>query len=211
MKVEERIGQENEALIGEKIKEFGITPRALDWKNEKDQQTRFRQIGTLFGNKEAFSVNDLGCGFGDFSEYLQKEFGTKAVYQGYDLVPFVVEIARQQHPHAYFQSITSAHEMSIADYTVASGIFNRTFAQVTEEEWWDYILFTIRHMFEKSRLGIAFNALTSYSDKERMREDLYYCDPCKLFDHCKRHLSRNVALLHDYDLYDFTLLVRKHP
>jgi hypothetical protein len=26
---------------------------------------------------------------------------------------------------------------------------------------------------------------------------------------CKRRFSRNVALLHDYDLYEFTVLVRK--
>ena len=42
-----------------------------------------------------------------------------------------------------------------------------------------------------------------------MRPDLYYADPCELFDRCKRRYSRNVALLHDYDLYEFTILVRK--
>jgi hypothetical protein len=42
-----------------------------------------------------------------------------------------------------------------------------------------------------------------------MRDDLYYADPCELFDHCKRQHSRNVALLHDYTLYEFTILVRR--
>ena len=42
-----------------------------------------------------------------------------------------------------------------------------------------------------------------------LRLDLYYADPCALFDYCKRSFSRNVALLHDYEIYDFTLLVRK--
>jgi hypothetical protein len=57
--------------------------------------------------------------------------------------------------------------------------------------------------------GFAFNCLTSYSDAERKRDYLYYADPCALFDLCKRRYSRNVALLHDYGLYEFTLLVRK--
>ena len=48
-----------------------------------------------------------------------------------------------------------------------------------------------------------------YSDPERMRAHLYYADPCRLFDHCKRRYSRHVALLHDYGLYEFTILVRK--
>jgi len=51
--------------------------------------------------------------------------------------------------------------------------------------------------------------LTKYPDAARMRSDLYYADPGFFFDYCKRNFSRNVALLHDYNLYDFTILVRK--
>jgi hypothetical protein len=50
--------------------------------------------------------------------------------------------------------------------------------------------------------------LTSYSDPEHMVDRLFYGDPCFYFDWCKRNLSRNVALLHDYGLYEFTILVR---
>ena len=32
--------------------------------------------------------------------------------------------------------------------------------------------------------------------------------PLGSFDHCKRKFSRNVALLHDYELYDWTMAVR---
>jgi hypothetical protein len=42
-----------------------------------------------------------------------------------------------------------------------------------------------------------------------MRADLYYADPAQVFDYCKRRFSPNVALLHDYGLYEFTILVRK--
>ncbi|MNE88029.1 hypothetical protein D3C80_1852890 [compost metagenome] len=60
-----------------------------------------------------------------------------------------------------------------------------------------------------SRKGFSFNCLTSYSDLEYMRDYLYYGDPCFYFDYCKRAFSGQVALLHDYGLYEFTLLVRK--
>jgi hypothetical protein len=33
-------------------------------------------------------------------------------------------------------------------------------------------------------------------------------DPLRLFDHCKRTFSPDVALLHDYPLWEFTILVR---
>ena len=44
-----------------------------------------------------------------------------------------------------------------------------------------------------------------------MRPDLYYPDPGAVFDRCMRRYSRHVALLHDYGLYEFTILVRKLP
>ena len=57
--------------------------------------------------------------------------------------------------------------------------------------------------------GFAFNVLTKYSDKEYMQNNLYYADPLFLFDYCKRNFSQNVALLHDYELYEFTLIIKK--
>ena len=67
----------------------------------------------------------------------------------------------------------------------------------------------MRQLNSSSSLGFAFNCLTTYSDPDKMRPYLYYADPANLFRHCKERYSRNVALLHDYDLYEFTILVRK--
>ena len=98
--------------------------------------------------------------------------------------------------------------MKQSDYTLASGIFNIRF-RATNEDWLKYILETITVMNERSLKGFSFNMLTTYSDRDYMKEELYYGDPCLFFDHCKRNFSKNVALLHDYDQYDFTILVRK--
>ena len=64
-------------------------------------------------------------------------------------------------------------------------------------------------MNQISTKGFSFNVLTSYSDKEFMRDYLYYANPLDLFDYCKKNFSKQVALLHDYNLYEFTLLIRK--
>jgi hypothetical protein len=98
----------------------------------------------------------------------------------------------------------------VADYGVASGIFNVRLGR-SDAEWRAYVEATLDALDRTSRLGFAFNCLTSYSDAEKMRDYLYYADPCALFDLCKRRYSRNVALLHDYGLYEFTVLVRKAP
>ncbi len=99
--------------------------------------------------------------------------------------------------------------MALADYTVASGTFNVK-GEAEDQEWLKHILSSIGVMHDKSKLGFAFNLLTQYSDKEFMQKYLYYADPLFLFDYCKRNFSKNVALLHDYFLYDFTIIVRKN-
>jgi hypothetical protein len=79
------------------------------------------------------------------------------------------------------------------------------------DEWRGMVTDTLRRMDRLCTKGFSFNMLTSYSDAERMaqRPDLFYGDPLFFFDFCKRNFSRNVALLHDYGIYDFTILVRK--
>jgi hypothetical protein len=98
-------------------------------------------------------------------------------------------------------------ELEPADFTVASGIFNVRL-DVRDEEWRVYIEATLETLADLSTRGFAFNMLTSYSDPDRMRPELYYGDPGWFFDLCKRRYSRNVALLHDYGLYEFTMIVR---
>jgi hypothetical protein len=110
--------------------------------------------------------------------------------------------------NAQFYKIADASQLEQADYTIASGIFNLKY-NTSETEWIAYILKTIEWMSFFSLKGFSFNILTRYADKEFMQSHLYYADPLFFFDFCKRTYSKNVALLHDYNEYDFTILVRK--
>jgi hypothetical protein len=95
-----------------------------------------------------------------------------------------------------------------ADYAVASGVFNVK-QQAADDEWREYIWETVADLAVLGTRGFAFNALTSYSDADKRRPDLFYADPLEAFDRCKRTYSRFVTLLHDYPLYEFTLIVRR--
>jgi hypothetical protein len=120
----------------------------------------------------------------------------------------MLDHARREHgdsPRVTF--VGSEDELEPADYTVASGIFNVKL-DVSEEDWREYVLRTLETIARLSTRGFAFNMLTSYSDADMMRPDLYYGDPAFFFDHVKRRYARNVALLHDYGLYEFTILAR---
>jgi len=67
----------------------------------------------------------------------------------------------------------------------------------------------IERLYALSEVAFAFNCLTSYSDADRKRPDLYYPEPATMFDQCVRRYGRHVQLLHDYGLYEFTIHVRR--
>jgi hypothetical protein len=107
-----------------------------------------------------------------------------------------------------YEFLTDESLLPAADYTVASGIFNVKL-QTGEKEWQDYVLSVMGKIAQLSAKGFAFNMLTKYSDRERMRADLYYADPMFIFDYCKSNFSNLVSLSHDYPLYEFTIIVKK--
>jgi hypothetical protein len=94
-----------------------------------------------------------------------------------------------------------------ADYVLASGIFNVRL-DADPASWHEYVLATLDAFAARSERGFAFNMLTRYADPPLMRDDLYYADPGHYFRLCKERYSREVALLHDYELFEFTILVR---
>jgi hypothetical protein len=190
-----------------KLREHGPTHQGVDWNSSESQLLRFEQFMRLFTAGERVAVLDYGCGYGAFGDYLQSA-GVELEYVGYDVSSEMVEVARERATDRAGWSFTTAREeLKSADVTVASGVFNvRVGTDI--ESWREYTLDTITELASLSRRGLGFNMLTSYSDPERMTDRLYYGDPCFYFDWCKHNLSRHVAVLHDYGLYEYTILVR---
>ncbi len=192
----------------DKIRCHGPTPRGVDWSSAESQQLRFRQLLRICSDRSGFSLNDYGCGYGALLDFMDAE-GYSLEYAGFDLCAEMVAAAREAHRgRTACRFVEEEAMLSPADFTLASGIFNVKLHHA-DERWRAHVLVTLDRIDTLSRIGFAFNCLTRYSDRERMRPDLYYADPGLLFDHCRARFSRRVALLHDYPLYEFTILVRK--
>lgn len=190
-----------------RLEQHGATPSGVDWNSKESQELRFDLLLQLVDAPGRFSLNDYGCGFGSLADYMRTK-GLSCDYHGFDISERMIETARQLHAGPGTTFTTNNAELTPADYAVASGIFNVRL-DTSHADWTDYVLQTLDRLHALSTRGFGFNVLTSYSDADRMRSDLYYADPCFLFDHCKKHYSRRVALLHDYKLWEFTMLVRK--
>ena len=192
-----------------KLAQFGATPLGVDWNGEESQQLRFAQLVNLIELRSGFTLNDLGCGYGALFDYLSLHF-QNFFYTGCDISRDMIDAATSRHitcRNATF--VATDKPPGIADFAIASGIFNVRLG-VEDLEWFSYLRTTLDVLDSCSRRGFSFNCLTSYSDSAKMQPHLYYADPCVIFDLCKRQYSRNVALLHDYGLYEFTVLVRKN-
>lgn len=191
-----------------KLAEHGETPHGVDWNSEENQILRFEQLSKIIDREEAVSVNDLGCGYGALFDYLCGQTLISS-YTGIDVSEDMIRAAKRRYQgRSGIQFLVGTEPVIPADYGVASGIFNVRL-NYTDAEWRIYIETILDVLDRTSHRGFSFNCLTKYSDAEKMRNYLYYADPCDLFDLCKRRYSRNIALLHDYGLYEFTILVRK--
>lgn len=191
-----------------KLKEHGNSHWGVDWNSVESQEWRFEQLCKLLPTQQEFSILDYGCGYGALFPYLNRKGYELSSFVGYDLSQAMIVNAQREYSEDSKTTWVNSLENQQVDYLLASGIFNVRL-QRSDEEWKQYILDTLHEFDELTQKGFAFNILTSYSDKEYQRDYLYYADPLFFFDYCKRNFSRNVALLHDYELYEFTLIVKK--
>jgi SAM-dependent methyltransferase len=196
-------------LYEDSLAEHGTSSKGVGWPDEASHRLRHAKLATVIDDEvrgARYTVNDLGCGYGAFYEFLLAEGRPPAVFHGYDVSARMVEQARRRIavPQAEFREGTAVDVVS--DYSVASGIFNVR-QGVEDAAWIAHVLATLDNLHVFSTKGFAFNLLTSYV--EWRKDHLFYGDPLFFFDHCRRRYSRRVALLHDYPLWEWTIIVKK--
>jgi len=193
----------------EKIKSNGISPRGVDWNSKESQYIRYDQLTKLIELENHFSILDYGCGYCDYYYYLTTKFDSLQ-YIGYDISKEMLSAAKEHLGTSNRDEIilSDKEPEKVVDFVVASGLFNVKLDN-SLENWRQYIEATILKFDKLSKRGFSFNILTSYSDKEYLKDYLFYANPSYFFSFCKENISKNVALLHDYQLYEFTIIVRK--
>ncbi len=194
---------------GERVKSFGTTAKAAGWRDMETQYLRFSQLFKLFENdRNPFSLNDLGCGYGALLQAIPEYLASRVTrYTGYDLSQEMIDTAcKNLENDGRCHFVCCGRIERDADYTVASGIFNHHF-NAPRTAWKEHVFDTISHMYEVSAKGIAFNMMSKYVDYEE--DYIYYDDPAEMLQFCLVNFGRQVILLHDYPLYEFTILVRK--
>jgi len=203
--------QDVESLYSDYIRRHGCDPRSVGWRDEATHRLRFdKLVQGLIPNasSEPFTVHDLGSGYGAMFRYLDERFGKRlAHYCGYEISDAMIEASRTFVANDdRFEILKAQAPERSADYSFVCGTFNVKL-HTSNADWDTFVKDMILRVAEQSTRGLAFNLLTSYVDWKEPH--LFYADPAQYFDFCKRNVSRKVALLHDYPLFEWTIIVIK--
>lgn len=186
----------------DRIERLGTTLEALASGTEERRQIRFRVLAEV-GISSGDSVLDLGCGFGDFSEYLSRK-NIIVSYTGYDINPTIINEARERYPGRKFEVKDILNEpFPEFDYIVSSSCFN---LPLTNGDNYDFIAKILLQCYQHVRKGVSIDFLTSYVDYESP-EGFHY-EPERVFALAKK-ITKRVCLRHDYPLFEFNLYLYK--
>jgi trans-aconitate methyltransferase len=186
-----------------RLQEFGVDPRTLGWSGGRERQDlRFEVLlgSALFATSPVKSVLDVGCGFADLYDYIQKQ-NLPIHYRGVDINSSLLEKARSVYPQVSVETADILEEGALqsVDLVVESGIFN---FQLKGEDQWDYIEHMLKRMFELAQVAVAADFMTTYVDWQK--EGAFHTNPEKLLKLAKS-IGSKVILRHDYLPFEFCL------
>jgi SAM-dependent methyltransferase len=186
-------------LYSRRMERYGVDVRTLASGTPERRVIRFSVLADV-GDLNGASVLDLGCGLGDFYEYLCSR-GIRPQYTGYDVFPDFVQRAAVRFPGVQFEvrDIQLDGIPRQFDYVISSQVFNR---RLDHDDNFEMVKDALRRCFAAARKGVVCDFLTSYVD---FREDhLYYYSPEEMLRYCKM-LTKRVLLRHDYPLFEFAV------
>lgn len=195
-----------------KVQTHGPTPRGVDWSCPLTQELRFIQLLRLCDFSQPFSLNDLGCGYGALVGFMGKRHrATPVDYLGVDLSAAMVAQAQQLwHKRKRVAFAVGGASPRVADYAVASGIFN---VRLNEPlgRWQAFIEQTLQDLARNSRKGFAVNFLAPLQADVEGKPELYRTAPAPWVTYCEQVLGLRVTVLSSYGMQEFTLHAEAVP
>lgn len=186
----------------------GATPAGVDWPSAETQELRIAQLLKGFSLAERCSLNDLGCGYGAALGTISRLYpSTDVDYLGIDLSSEMVRLARSLWGGRARATFTVANvSPRVADYSMASGIFNVKLG-CARERWEELVRETLKGLCRTSRRGFAVNFLCA--DGELEIPELYRTRAEPWVKYCESECGSTVNVVSGYGLPEFTLIAGK--
>lgn len=164
--------------------------RAMGWHEEDEYSVRF-DVVTKVGDLNNSSILDVGCGFGGLYKYLISSKVKNFNYLGIDIVPKMVEIAKQKNPTGRFKVLDVLNEkLPKYDYVFCIGTLN-----ITTKDFDKYLKKMIRKMIELAKKEVVISFL---SKKSYLASGPYHFeDPQKLKETIEKEHKVKVEVIED--------------
>lgn len=187
----------------DRYNEFGYSPETLGWGKNGKQDTRFAVLGEMAIKDKKSSLLDVGCGFADLYSFLKLR-GWEGEYTGIDIVPVLVEKAREIYPGINIsQKDIQTPGIENADYVIASGIFN---AKLINDDNEQHIENSVKKMFELCNKAVCIDFMSSYVDFQK--EGSWHTDPAWALQ-LARKFTKRFIIRYDFMPYEFALILFK--
>lgn len=192
----------------EAVHEHGGIFEATLWRSKEGQELRFQAFTHEIDFSNA-SILDIGCGIGDFAEYLLRSNISYTSFVGIDAMEEMIATASARNiARASFEVADVVQNTDLItdfDWAVFSGTLNAMDETIALE--------LIKTSFNACKIGIAFNFLSNTSWRDPASEDLH---PASRFDTISWlksafSLSPLVSFTQTYlQGHDGTIVIRKH-
>jgi len=153
------------------VEKYGdVTWQAASWNSPEMQRAVFN-IVSRFADLNGKSVLDVGCGQGDYSQFL-KMAGIECDYYGLDISTKMVESAEKRFPDESFVVCDLFDCVGEFDFVIAPG----TFGLKTDKPK-DYMEKAMEKMYSLAKGGIALTLLSTIGDEPKFNQMQYFNPP----------------------------------
>ena len=185
-----------------RYREKGYHIRTLGWGSKEQQRYRFTQTLQCDVDFGGASLLDIGCGFGDYFQFLQENSIEVGHYSGWDLNPDLIAEARRriQNETVDFavKNVLQSEDLPAnhSDIVVMNGLLNLNLKG--EFDNYMYSQMAIRNAFSCAKKALIVDFLSSKLTPEYPQEDfVFYHDPARMLNFALS-LTPNVTLHHNY-------------
>lgn len=188
---------------------YGDTSQGVDWPNHEDAKTRYRVMIEALHFAPSETLLDFGCGLAHFHDFLEGYDALDVKYAGLELSDKMLGAIKKKKPAIDFYSndvISDGWQIPQFDFTVMNGVFTEKLHLETDQMF-DYMTKLIKIVFDNSKVGLAFNVMSTQVDWER--DDLFHLSLDKLAWFIKEDLSRKYIIRNDYGLHEYTVYIFK--
>lgn len=190
-----------------KLNKFNLSPKSLGWDKKINQIERF-DFSSRYLNLNNSSILDVGCGFADFLDFLEKKKIPFNNYVGYDINENFIEICKRKYPKYIFKKKDMFNlGKKKYDFIFAFGIFSLRHKGISNIKLMENFS---KYAFPRIKKALVINYISKYQEKKRTENFVQtYCAK-NLFNFFYNNISKKIFVIRSekrIPFYEETLVV----